>query len=224
MKKLLVFYLVSCVALMISATPKQARKPVKIHVPPTLEGVKLIDPAAAKVGHVLLVNVGNAVPAADWPRISTFASTRMQINIWTNSVAKTPLPEIMKDPSSFNRIFGKNAKVGVFLVDNDEPFPVIAAPGAWARVNVNFLKKDNPDAVTYADRVAKMILKGIVAAAGAGSSMDSRSANNTDTFDLEGIDKRDIIITPDVYFPMLETLRIVGGDDLISPAFTESNE
>ena len=69
-----------------------------------------------------------------------------------------------------------------------------------------------------------MILKGIAAAAGAGASLDISSANHADTFDLVGLDKRNITLTPDVYFPMLEVLRMVGGNELISPAFTEPEE
>lgn len=203
---------------------KKAAPRTKIHVPATLAGVPSIDPAVAKVNHILLVNVANAIPAADWPRIATYTCSRLQINIWTNTVAHSPLPEIQKDPHSFSRLFGEKAKIGVFLTDTEEAFNIIAAPGAWSRVNLRFLKADKPDAVTYADRVAKMILKGIVAAAGAGASLDISSANHADTFDVAGLDKRNITLTPDVYFPMLEVLRMVGGNELISPAFTEPEE
>lgn len=208
-------------AFAFAAPAKKAAPLTKIHVPMTLAGGAAIDPAVAKVNHIVLVNVADAVPAADWPRIATFACSRLQINIWTNSVAASPLPAILKDPRALGRQFGEKAKVGVFLVDSDEAFPILAAPGAWSRVNIRFLKDDKPDAVTYADRVAKMILKGIAAAAGAGASLDISSANHAETFDLPGLDKRNITLTPDVYFPMLEVLRRVGGDELISPAFTE---
>lgn len=208
-----------------SAAPvKKAAPLTKIHVPATLTGGMAIDPAVAKVNHIVLVNVADAVPAADWPRIATFACSRLQINIWTNSVSASPLPAVQKDPGALSRLFGEKTKVGVFLVDSNEAYPVVAAPGSWARVNIRFLKEDKPDAVTYADRVAKMILKGIAAAAGAGASLDISSANHADTFDVVGLDKRNITLTPDVYFPMLEVLRRAGGDELISPAFTEPEE
>lgn len=212
---------VLAVAAAFAAPAKKAAPRTKIHVPATMEGVKPIDPAVEKANHIVLVNVANAVPAADWPRISIFACSRLQINIWPTTAASSPLPEILKDPRALGRQFGDKAKVGVFLTDTDEAFPVVAAPGTWARVNLRFLKEDKPDAVTYADRVAKMILKGIAAAAGAGASLDISSANHAETFDVAGLDKRNITLTPDVYFPMLEVLRRVGGDELISPAFTE---
>lgn len=203
---------------------KKAAPLTKIHVPTTIAGVAAIDPAVAKANHIALVNVAGAVPAADWSRIATFACSRLQINIWTNSVSASPLPAVQKDPGALGRLFGEKAKVGVFIVDSDEAYPVVAAPGSWARVNIRFLKEDKPDAVTYADRVAKMILKGIAAAAGAGASLDISSANHADTFDVVGLDKRNITLTPDVYFPMLEVLRRAGGDELISPAITEPEE
>lgn len=203
---------------------KKAAPLTKIHVPTTIAGVAAIDPAVAKANHIALVNVAGAVPAADWSRIATFACSRLQINIWTNSVSASPLPAVQKDPGALGRLFGEKAKLGVFIVDSDEAYPVVAAPGSWARVNIRFLKEDKPDAVTYADRVAKMILKGIAAAAGAGASLDISSANHADTFDVVGLDKRNITLTPDVYFPMLEVLRRAGGDELISPAITEPEE
>ena len=228
MKKLLmsgVAVLVTVAAWTVAfAAPAKAAPLTKIHVPATLTSGVAIDPAVAKVNHIVLVNVADAVPAADWPRIATFACSRLQVNIWTNSVAASPLPAVQKDPGALGRLFGEKAKVGVFLVDSDEAYPVVTAPGAWARVNIRFLKEDKPDAVTYADRVAKMILKGIAAAAGAGASLDISSANHADTFDVVGLDKRNITLTPDVYFPMLEVLRRAGGDELISPAFTEPEE
>lgn len=210
---------VACAAPLKNPAPR-----TKNHVPATMEGVKPIDPAVEKANHIALVNIANAVPAADWQRISTYACTRLQINIWPTASASSPLPEIQKDPAALSRLFGEKAKVGVFLIDTDEPFDIIAAPGAWARVNLRFLKADKPDAVTYADRIAKMILKGIAAVGGAGASLDISSANHADTFTLEGLDKRNITLTPDVYFPMLEVLRRVGGNELISPAFTEPEE
>jgi hypothetical protein len=83
------------------------------------------------------------------------------------------------------------------------------------------LKADNPDKQTLLDRYAKAILKGFVYACGSGAALDGRSSSNYNTFDLKGIDKTGITVSPDSYFPMLEVLRIVGGEDILTPAIEE---
>ena len=92
----------------------------------------------------------------------------------------------------------------------------------WCRVNVRFLKADKPDRQTLLDRYAKVILKGFVYACGGGAALDGRSSSCYSTNTLKGLDNAGITVSPDSYFPMLEVLRLVGGDEILSPAITES--
>ena len=114
MKKLLMSGVAALASVVVGtaalAEPAKKAAPLtKIHVPATVAGIAAIDPAVAKVNHIALVNVAGAVPAADWPRIATFACSRLQVNIWTNSVAVSPLPAVQKDPGAIVRLFGEKA-------------------------------------------------------------------------------------------------------------------
>ena len=190
------------------------------HVPDRLDSVRLINTAAAKKNHIAVVNVAGAVPEDAWPLVVTYASSRLQLNVWTNAIPRSPLPALLEDGNFISKAFGEKAKVAVFLEDVDAPFPYVSAPGRWCRVNVRPLRADNPDRQTLRDRYAKAILKGFVYACGSGAALDGRSSSNYNTFDLTGIDRTGITVSPDSYFPMLEVLRVVGGDDILSPAVT----
>lgn len=190
------------------------------HVPDRLDSVRLINTAAASKNHVAVVNVANAVPAEAWPLVVTYASSKLQINVWTNSMPQSVFPAAFADGGFVAKALGERAKVAVFMEDTDAPFPYVVAPGRWCRVNVRPLKADGAGAQTLRDRYAKAILKGVVYACGGGAALDGRSASSYDTFDLAGIDKTGITVSPDSYFPMLEVLRVVGGDDILSPAVT----
>jgi len=165
-----------------------------------------------------VVNVAGAVPEADWALAVTYASSRLQLNVWTNSLAQSVFPAGIDHPEAIASALGDKAKVAVFVEDVAEHIPFLSAPGAWCRVNVHSLKADAPDVQTLRDRYAKAVLKGFVYACGSGAALDPRSASNYDTFDLKGLDRTGITVSPDSYFPMLEVLRIVGGDEILSPA------
>lgn len=203
------------------AAPLPKQTPVKACVPATLDEVRLIDPAAAKANHILIVNVGNAIPAADWGRIVTYAASRLQLNIWTNAVAASPYPEILTNPQSFVDRFGKKVRLGVILEDCADTNPYVTVPGSWCRVNLRPLKADKPDVQTLEARYAKAILRGLAFAAGTGAGLDSRSATFYGAMSLPGMDKTAITLAPDTYFPMMETLQAIGGSEMTHPARTE---
>lgn len=197
----------------------QARKVA--HVPARLDSIRLINPLASSRNHIAVVNVAKAIPDEAWSLAVTYAASRLQLNVWTNTLEKTVFPEVLTDGKLISQKLGGKAKVAVFIEDIETPTPYLTAPGQWCRVNIRPLKTDNPDKQTLLDRYAKAILKGFVYACGSGAALDGRSSSNYNTFDLKGIDKTGITVSPDSYFPMLEVLRIVGGEDILTPAIEE---
>jgi len=187
------------------------------HVPATLEGIRLIHPKSATRNHIAIVNVNGAVPDALWPLVVTYAVSRVQLNVWTNTLPKSLLPAPLMDPSVVQKTFGDKTKVAVFVESNDGGPDFAQVPGSWSMVNVRKLTKDNPDAQTLKDRYAKMILKGLVHASGGGATLDERCSCFYESFTLKGMDKTGIQVSPMTYFPMLETLRGVGGGEIIAP-------
>ena len=208
-----------CLAMAASIAAPQPRKAA--HVPLRLDSVRLINPLAATRNHISVVNVANAIPADAWSLAVTYAASRLQLNVWTNSLEKTIVPAVLSDGNAIRKSLGDKAKVAVFIEDAETPVPYLSAPGQWCRVSIRHLKADNPDSQTLLDRYAKAILKGFVYACGSGAALDGRSSSNYNTFDLKGIDKTGITVSPDSYFPMLEVLRIVGGEDILMPAIEE---
>lgn len=210
------------IAASVAVVEPAKQAPKKSRVPDTLpSSVRLIDPAAQKVNHILVVNVGDAIPATEWPLIVTYAASRLQLNIWTNSVPKALYPEILSNPKVFTDKFGPKARVGILLEDADDELPYVCVPGSWCRVNLRHLKADSPDSGTLRDRRAKAILKGLSYACGGGFALDSRSSTFYGSLTLKGLDKTTITITPESYFPMTEAVRALGGEEMANPARTE---
>lgn len=223
MKKILILAMSAVVAASCAAAPKRPEpKPVpKDHVPVNLEGTRTISPKAVKYNHVLFVNVGGAVPDDLWPLVSNYAGSRVNINIWTNSIAATPIPELVKDPAVLGRMFGPKASLAVFIENKPDGPAFLNAPGAWSMVNVRSVTKGSPDAQTLKDRYAKMLLKGLAYACGGGASLDNNCSLFYGSFSLEGLDATGIRISPMSYFPMIETLRAIGGGEITNTTYDE---
>ena len=202
MKKL-VFAAVVLLGLVAQAT--------EYHVPEVPKGRYTIKASAAKKGHVLFVNVGQAISAKDWTLATSYVGGLFQVNLWTNQIDKIDVGELLKGKCPF----GGKSKVCVFLVNDPNALTYLASPGKWSVINVAPFLKGVADKQTYRDRTAKLLLKGLAYAAGCGASMEGRCALSVGGFDAEGIDKTNITITPMTYFPMLEMLRKVGGDELL---------
>ena len=212
MKKRLVA-IITLATIAATAAPRSVQ-----HVPERLDKVRLISPAAAACNHVLIVNVGGAIPEDVWPTVVTYALSRIQINAWTNSTGEAISPEIFVNPVSFRKTFGEKARVAVFMERSPVGAPVMCAPGFWSRVNLTGIDADHPDAQTMRDRYAKMLLKGVAYAAGGGASVDPTCSLCFSSLSLKGLDACGISISPSTYFPMLEILRQAGGIQMLSPA------
>ena len=223
MKKTMTLAMSAVAAIALIAAPKKpAPKPVpQDHVPANLEGVRTISPKAVKYNHVLFVNVGGAVPDNLWPLVSNYAGSRVNINIWTNSIAVTPVPELVKDPAALGRMFGNKACLAIFVENKPEGPAFLNAPGSWSMVNVRSVAKGSPDAQTLKDRYAKMLLKGLAYACGGGASLDNSCSLFYGSFSLEGLDATGIRISPMSYFPMIETLRAIGGGEITNTTYDE---
>ena len=187
--------------------------PVADHVKTDVRGVPL---AAKDANHVLVVNVGGAVDEVVFREAATYALSKLAINAWTNSLASFDVEGLPREPRLVQMAFGEKAKVGVFLVKAGVAPRFMAVPGSWCRVNVDGLAVGNPDAQTFKDRVAKMVLKGLAYAAGSGASLDARCSMFFGGATLEGLDGVGIRLSPGVYFPMLETLKRVGGFEIVT--------
>jgi len=187
-----------------------------IHVPEKLSDLKSpITPASEKFNHVRLVNVAGAVPEKDWPLVTAFPASRLQISVALGSLGTAAeVDALLAKPETLTKKFGPKSRLFVFVEDSDAVWSIVSSPASFARVNIRPLKADKPDATTLRDRIAKQILRGINYAAGGGGSTDNRSVTYVKAASLADLDKTMITIAPDAYFPLLESLRVVGGDEM----------
>ena len=175
-------------------------------------------PGAAARPHLLIVNVAEALPEAVFAQAAAkAAAATMTINCWTNSIPKSVYREFLDNPGGLSGCFGRQAKIVVFVEKNQVGPSFRNVPGSWSVVNMRGLDRDSPDAAKYAERVAKMILKGIAHASGSGATQEPVCVMYWDSFSLQGLDKVKTVISPTAYFPMLSTLKGLGGQDLLIP-------
>ena len=167
--------------------------------------------------HLLIVNVAAALPDAVFANAAERAASAVMVNCWTNSIPKSMYRDLLDDPGLVQRTFGEKARIVVFVERNEKGGSFVNTPGMWSMVNLRGLDRDGPDAQKYEDRCAKMILKGIAHAAGAGATLESVCAMYYGSFTLAGLDKVNVVISPMSYFPMMETLQCLGGTDLVIP-------
>ena len=187
--------------------------PVSDHV---RTDVRRIPDGASRANHVVVVNVSGAVAPETFAEAATYALSKLGVNAWTNSASAFRAERLAGDPGLLGRTFGEKAKVGVFLERVGDAPRFLAVPGAWCRVNMDGINKDNPDAQTYKDRVAKMVLKGLAYAAGSGATLDALCSMYYGGGTLDGLDKVGIRLSPGAYFPLLEGLKRAGGDEIVT--------
>lgn len=174
-------------------------------------------PEAAARSHVLLVNVGGAMPEALFAKAAERACSTVYVNFWTNSIPKSVFRELIEDPSLLKAKFGKKVCVAVFIERNEKGPSFLQSPGAWSMVNLRGLDRDKPDAAKYETRCAKMVLKGIAYACGGGNTLERVCDMYCGSFTLAGMDAANLTISPMAYFPMLEILKALGGPEVLIP-------
>lgn len=207
----------------VMAVQAEQRRMSQNHVPEQLDGVREFYAGAAQRNHIVLVNVGGAVPDDLWRLATTYAASRLQLNVWTNAIAASAMDLLVKEPGAVGKVLGnEHAKVGVFFERREGGCEVLVAPGSWCVLNVAALETDRPDAQTLRDRMAKLVLRGMARAAGGGTTLEPFCSMFYGAQTLKGMDRTNIMLAPICYFPMLEILRRIGGDEMTSPTLPES--
>ena len=192
---------------------------VQNHVPEKFDSTfSTIKAGAASRNHVLVVNVGGAVSPEDWPLVVNYAASRIPISIWTNSLPASPVQDLLAGRTSLKDATGDGrAVVAVFVERMPSGASVLSVPCSFSRVDVAWLESGSPSRGLLRDRQAKMILKGIAGACGAGATIEPMCSLFYASRTLAGMDRTNITISPMAYFPMVEVLRALGGDEAASP-------
>lgn len=185
------------------------------------DGKRPFLPESAGTSHVLFVNVSGALSDEDFADVAEYAASRVQINIWTNSIDASMVRMLMDDPGLLAKRFGPKCCAAVFIERNGKGYSFLNAPGSWSMVNLRGIDRGAPSAQLLRDRRAKMLLKGLAYACGSGASMEPKCSLYCGSFTLEGMDKTGVQISPMSYFPMLEVLSAIGGTEILCPPVGE---
>ena len=196
------------------------------HVPAKLdESIRPFYPKAAKRAHIVLVNVDNAIPPDIWPLATTYAVSRLQINVWTNSIKGSVLDKLVVNPGYTPTAVGNtNSLIGVYFERRKGGCTILSAPACWSVINVAPYLADAKDPQQIRDRYGKLVMKGIATACGGGNTLEPFCSMFYGAQTPAGMDKANIAIAPMCYFPMLETLRMVGGMDMASACINNNEE
>ncbi len=219
MNKLMFSLVLAIVSVATFAAPSTSR-PSQNHVPEKLdESIRPFTPKAAECPHIVLVNVDNAIPEDVWSIATTYAVSRLQINVWTNSLDKSVLDKLVTNPNYTPiALNNKNSLIGVYFERRESGCPIISSPANWAVINVEPYLRDAKCLQQVRDRYAKLVMKGLAFACGSGNTLEPFCSMFYGAQDPDGMDKSNIALAPICYFPMLETLRAKGGSVMLSPA------
>ena len=168
--------------------------------------------------HVAFVNVGDAAPKDVFEAAVREACQQFNIHVKTRAAAAPKAAELTGVPEKLAAQLAPDAILSVFVLNDERACGFLSAPGSWAMVNLRSLKQDKPSPEVYAQRVTKMLMKGLAHAAGAGATLEPRCVMYVGSFSLAGIDATSATYGPNAFFPISETLRRLGGESLfVSP-------
>ncbi len=161
--------------------------------------------------HVLLVNVGGALPEGVLKEARAAAQQQLRFNMRLGALERLDLAALVSRWDAFQQAFGTNACVTVFVTGDPQAPAFLSRPGVWSLVNVRALRHGEPTEAVYQQRATMMVLKGLAHVAGVGATHDARCVMYYKSFSMAGIDDTSASYSPFAYFALSETLRAIGG-------------
>lgn len=170
----------------------------------------MVAAVAGAFDHVGFLNVNGAVDAALFNEtVTNRIRGTIQLATRTYAIDRIAVPDVVA--AAAKGYPTGECKISVYFVDDPAFPPQVVAPGFFAIMNVRGLKKD-ADSRKYADRILKMVLKGLAFSCGFGANQDiGRCVMAAGSFDtLKGIDGTSASYSPFCYFPLSDYLRKRG--------------
>ncbi len=201
------------VAVQINMTAMQENTFVKEETGASAAAVRLVAVAGADAKpHVLLVNVGGALPGGVFTQAAVQAQVRL--NTRMANLERLDAADLVARWEAYQQAIGTNACITVFVVNDPQGPAFLSQPGVWALVNVRALRYGEPTEEVYQQRAVKMMLKGVAHAAGVGATHDARCVMYYKSFSMAGIDDTSATFSPFAYFVLRDTLMAIGGSGL----------
>jgi hypothetical protein len=198
------------------AAAPAAAPPKNAVLEPVNDAAALLPAAAAQRAHVLFVNVGGALPDADFREAAAYVHMKYALNVAVRNERKPFANEVVADAAALRKRFGDKALVVVALVKQEAAPSFVNVPGFFSQVNLRGLGRDNPEALFLKKRTRQMLLKGLAHACGVGATVDAMCVMCYSSFTLEGMDRVSATYGPNAYFPVRELLREIGGGGIFA--------
>jgi hypothetical protein len=202
-------------ALLVPLAAFCADTPKKNAVLEPVENVDRFLPAGAtNCAHILFVNVDGALPDAAFREAAAYVSMKTTFNVAVRNERKPFTDAAVADLATLRARFGGKAVIVVAFVKQEKNPVFMNIPGWFSQVNLRDVNKDSPGELFLKKRVRQMFLKGLAHACGVGATIDSMCVMHYNSFTLEGMDQVSATYGPNSYFPMLELLKKIGGNDI----------
>lgn len=190
-----------------------------VHLDPVEPG-KILTSELTQQPHILFLNVNNAVTNDTLADAAAYIRLKYMFNTVTNACDISQTRDVLENPAILKQRFGDKAMLVIAFERNDPPKPAFTAiPGHYAALNIANLARDTPSADLLTKRTRQMALKGLAQACGVGANADEHCVMFYKSFTLSGMDATSATYGPFSYFPIRETLRLLGGDAIFSPIY-----
>lgn len=146
--------------------------------------------------YILVVNVAGALDQETLDLALSHCRRFVNSPIETSSIEDSFIQDLTAEPIAVRKHFGNDVILAVFLENDDDKYTFIQAPRAWSMVNFSRFDNDSPTEETRIERAKKMLLKGIVHAAGGGANPDPRCVMWHGSYTLEGMDSTSATLGP----------------------------
>lgn len=160
--------------------------------------------------HILLVNVGGALEEAEFAAGLDFVADFIRIRPRSATLDESVIERLVADPEAVSGLFDPGAVLVVMLEDDPAGHRFLQAPRSWAMVNFSGLLTGGVAEEVRIERVKKLLLKGLVHAAGGGHTPDPGCAMWHGGYTKEGLDRAAAHVSPHAFFSLHDTLRSLG--------------
>ena len=166
---------------------------------------------APNTPHILFVNVAEAMKKDDFDL--AVAKVAKAVPCPARVDSGEILPDLLSENSAGKFVDDKDAVLVVYVVRSKSLPESFSCPSHWSVVNLAQLESDSPSPEVLAARRAKIILRGLAYAAGAGATLEQRCLMFAGGLSLRELDAAPFALSPMAQLPMLVALEKLFGED-----------
>lgn len=162
--------------------------------------------------HILFVNVAEAMKKDDFDFAVAKVAKAVPCPVRVDSA--DVLPDLLSKNDLEDFVDKKGAVIVVYVVRSESLPESFSCPRHWSVANLAPLESDAPSSEVLEARRAKIILRGLAYAAGAGATLEQRCIMFAGGLSLRELDAAPFALSPMAQLPMLVALEKLFGEDV----------